>query len=198
MIFYTGDLHLGHEGIIGIDGRPFEDAGEMDETLIRKWNQKVSDTDDVYIIGDLFGRETDDPGGCLDRLKGRKHLVIGNHDGRLVQKKGVISRFESVGSIMQIRDCKRSVVLCHYPIIMWNRMEFGSLHVFGHIHNRKPDMICKWMKSQKTAFNAGCMINGYEPVSLEELETNNLEWLEDGGTEPDVQDNSVKIMKFAE
>ena len=38
MIYYTSDLHLGHQNVIQHCSRPFVTADEMDEELIRRWN----------------------------------------------------------------------------------------------------------------------------------------------------------------
>lgn len=51
----------------------------MNETIIRKWNEIVNYEDDVYVLGDLvMGPEANLQ--MLRRLKGRLHLVRGNHD----------------------------------------------------------------------------------------------------------------------
>lgn len=49
MIFFTSDLHLGHENCIRLCNRPFSSIEEMDETLIENWNYKVTGKDTVYI-----------------------------------------------------------------------------------------------------------------------------------------------------
>ena len=56
MIFFTSDLHLGHENCIRLCNRPFSSIEEMDETLIENWNHKVTGKDTVYILGDLIYR----------------------------------------------------------------------------------------------------------------------------------------------
>ncbi len=80
MIYYTADLHLGHENAIKFDQRPFACVEEMDEALIRNWNARVTDRDRIYIAGDLIFRSKRAPEWYLERLRGIKYLVIGNHE----------------------------------------------------------------------------------------------------------------------
>ena len=51
MIFYTADLHFLYEPLLS--SRPFATVEEMDETLIRNWNETVSLDDTVYLVGDI-------------------------------------------------------------------------------------------------------------------------------------------------
>ena len=53
-VFFTADLHFGHENVIKLDGRPFANVEEMDEELIRRWNAKVGKGDLVYVLGDMI------------------------------------------------------------------------------------------------------------------------------------------------
>lgn len=53
MVYFTSDLHLGHENVIKLCNRPFDSIEEMDEALIRNWNRKVTNGDTVYVLGDL-------------------------------------------------------------------------------------------------------------------------------------------------
>lgn len=77
-IFFTSDQHFGHANVIPYCNRPFRDLDHMRETLIEKYNSIVSDEDDVFHLGDfsLHPREL----LVLPQLKGRKHLIAGNHD----------------------------------------------------------------------------------------------------------------------
>lgn len=73
------DLHFGHSKDFLYGARGFENVEDMNETIIRKWNEVVDDEDDVYMLGDLvMGLEIN----CqmLRRLKGQLHIVRGNHD----------------------------------------------------------------------------------------------------------------------
>ena len=70
MIFFTSDLHLGHENCIRLCNRPFSSIEEMDEILIENWNHKVTGKDTVYILGDLIYRSQKPPEEYLRRLRG--------------------------------------------------------------------------------------------------------------------------------
>ena len=81
MNYFTSDLHLGHRNIIRLCNRPFATIEEMDETLIRNWNAKVTNGDTVYILGDLLFRNEKPAEEYLKQLKGKKHPIIVN-EGR--------------------------------------------------------------------------------------------------------------------
>ena len=53
-VFFTSDLHFGHENAIRFDNRPFKSIEEMDTELIRRWNEKVGKGDLVYVLGDMI------------------------------------------------------------------------------------------------------------------------------------------------
>ena len=83
-VFVTSDLHFGHDNILKYCNRPFRDIHEMNEYIVAEWNRRVGDTDTVYILGDVaMGPRSSDPqyaSSFLSRLKGKKRVVLGNHD----------------------------------------------------------------------------------------------------------------------
>lgn len=85
MFFFMADTHFGHGAIIDLCHRPFKCVEEMDGYMIERWNKKVSPNDIVYIVGDLFYKHKE-PEKVLKQLKGRKRLIIGNHDGGWLKK----------------------------------------------------------------------------------------------------------------
>lgn len=179
MIYYIGDMHLGHKNVIEYDGRPFESVEKMDAVLIENWNRVVKDIDDVYIIGDFVYRSSHEASYYLKQLKGRKHLIIGNHDLKTIEDKYACACFESMERMGYIKDENRDIVMCHYPIAEWNgkqRNKNAAYHVYSHIHNRN-DVVYDFMRQQKGALNAGCMINNYMPVTLSQLIENNQEYI---------------------
>ncbi|MBR0391178.1 MAG: metallophosphoesterase [Oscillospiraceae bacterium] len=173
MIYYTADLHLGHENVIMFDNRPFPTIEQMDETIIANWQAQVREKDDVYILGDIAYRSATRISEYLDKLPGRKHLVIGNHDGRTLKDPNLREYyFDSVEQIQTITDGGRRVVLCHYPLAEWPGMFRDAIHLYAHIHNKKAETY-KLMRQRENAYNAGCMINNYVPCTLDEVIRNN-------------------------
>lgn len=172
MIYYISDTHLGHKNIIRLCSRPFKSVGEMDETIVSNWNAKLSDNDHVYVVGDFSFKGSDPPQQYLKRLRGHKHLIIGNHDRKLINNKEAMAYFESVDDLLTINDSGKQVVLCHYPLAEWDCYYRNAYHVFGHIHNNK-NAAYEFTKQTERAFNAGVEINNYEPVDFDELVQNN-------------------------
>lgn len=169
MIFYTADLHLGHENIMRLSKRPFSSVKEMDDVLIDNINNKVGVNDDLYIIGD-FTYKGGDPVGYLERIKCRKHLIIGNHDGKLLSNRTATNMFvERPRDYSKIKDNDKDVVLCHYPIAEWDGYFRGTYHIFGHVHNNFGNPWYAYMSKLKNCFNAGVDVNDYEPMTLKEL-----------------------------
>ena len=84
MNFYTADLHFGQESLLATGKwkeRPFSTLEEMHKDQIKKWNKKVTNGDDVYVLGDVGSRGYHHMHPeLLAQLKGRKHLILGNHD----------------------------------------------------------------------------------------------------------------------
>ena len=86
MIYYTSDLHLGHKNILRLSDRPFADLDEMHQTIRDNWNRIVTDKDEVYILGDVAFKLNEEINSLIASLKGRKHLIIGNHDKKFLGK----------------------------------------------------------------------------------------------------------------
>ena len=172
MNYYIADTHFGHENVIRFDNRPFMNVGEMDKEMIKYWNACVSEKDDIYVIGDFAYRNKHDFIWYLKQLKGHKHLIVGNHDGKLLEDKAAIAYFETVSHYLEIVDDNRRIILSHYPLAEWNGYHRESFHIYGHIHN-KTDGAFQYMKKMERAINAAVCINNYVPCTLSELIANN-------------------------
>lgn len=169
---YIADPHFGHEGVIRMNNRPFSSIDEMDRVMIDNWNSVVSQEDEVYIIGDFMFRSRHAPNYYLDQLRGKKHLVLGNHE-RWTNQINLADYFESVSQIKEITDLDRHLVLCHFPLAEWARYFRGSMHIFGHIHNTRTSPAFQFYCTQPNMLNAGVDINHFIPVTLNQLIVNN-------------------------
>ena len=160
-VFYVADTHFGHSNIIKLCNRPFADVEEMDATLIENWNRVVTDDDYVIVIGDFTfkGNRSCD---YAKKLKGKKYLVLGNHDK--INSGGFIDSFD----MLLVKHNGRLIHCCHYPLIEWYNYFRGSYHFYGHIHNNSNEAN-KIMDSVTGAYNVGVDTIGFTPRLANEI-----------------------------
>lgn len=138
MQWFTSDLHLWHRNILRFSQttRLCANMDEMLDTLRNNWNNSVANEDDVWILGDVsFGNPLDTL-EYLRSLKGRKHLVLGNHDRMFEHDYNIMSQVlqsKQHYAELQLRD-GNIIVMSHYPMAVWNRCHHGSYHLYGHCH----------------------------------------------------------------
>lgn len=145
-VFFTADLHFGHNNIIKHCKRPFQSVDDMDDALIDNWNAVVSNKDTVYICGDVGMCKPDKLLRILWRLNGAKHLVFGNHDSNIRNDNSLLKAFASVEDYKMVKlpdadaaDGYQRIVLFHYPITVWDRAHYGVWHLHGHCHGTLKD-----------------------------------------------------------
>lgn len=182
-LYFTSDLHLGHQNIL--PSRPqFKDIEEHDEYLIAQWNKKVHKNDEIYILGDLSFRSSYPISYYVNRMKGKKHLIIGNHDPYWMRYEEDLSKyFASVDKLTEIKVQKKLITMCHFPMLEWAASRYiesaASYLIHGHIHGRKGDEVYEYIqKYLPHALNAGVDVNNFEPVTFEELKANCDAWYE--------------------
>lgn len=168
MNYYIADTHFGHDNIRRLSNRPFNSVEEMDTTIIDNWNSKVTDNDDVYILGD-FSFKGGDPIEYLKKLRGRKHLIIGNHDNKLLKNPGCKKYFVEIIDMKMVNDNGTQIVLCHYPLVEWNGYYRNVLHFYGHVHNTYHNETTKYARDMKNAYNVGVDVIGFAPCTLDEI-----------------------------
>ena len=159
--------------VIRFDNRPFTSVEEMDSELIRRWNSKVGAKDVVYILGDISWYNDEKTTEIMNQLNGRKILIKGNHDRVHGQ---VRHCFEEITDYKEIKLDGNHIVLCHYPIVFFNRHHYGSYMFYGHVHNSHEWNMTENYKFELqeldikcNMFNVGTMIWNYEPVTFEEI-----------------------------
>lgn len=171
MIYFTADAHFGHANIIKMCERPFPDVETMNESMIAAWNERVRGNDTVYVVGDMFFR-CPDPESILKRLKGKKRLIVGNHDSTWMSKVDMGRYFLSVDSFLETSDGAHALTLCHYPMVTWKHT-IRSYMIHGHIHADTGADFWPLLRCRENVLNAGVDVNGYRPVTFDELVENN-------------------------
>lgn len=154
-IWVISDTHFGHENIINYCNRPFKNLHEMHDYMITKWNSVVKDGDKVYHLGDVYFSEK---GRILDKLKGKKRLILGNHDD--VKDNYTQKIFSKI--LMWRMFPEFGLLLTHVPVYdkMFNQKIMKNIH--GHIHNNQ-------YITDKRYKNVSVEVIDYTPINIEEL-----------------------------
>lgn len=154
---------------------------EHDQTIIENWNEKVwNPKDDVYIIGDISWHKLSDTVRIVKELTGNKHLIVGNHDKKLMKNKEFCDLFVEVVDYKELQISKdKGLVLCHYPIPCFNHHYYDWVHLYGHVHNSFEWHIMERVRFEMeniydkkcNMYNVGCMLEymQYTPRTLDEI-----------------------------
>ena len=183
-IFFTGCTHFGYANIIKLAGRPFASVDEMNEVLIERWNSVVETGDIVYHLGDFSWKN---PVPYWNRLNGRKHLILGNHDDE-ARIRALNPSAVSVQNYLMLKEGKHRFVLFHYPIDDWDGRWRGSIHLHAHTHSsalKNPNTPRGTISSHSgpndsmpsnypaeltcNRFNVGVDATDFRPISLDDL-----------------------------
>lgn len=128
VVRFIADLHFGHKSLAQ-SLRGFQDEFYHDEFIIDRWNSVVNRRDITYILGDIT-MEKKEPYCQLDRLNGKKYVVLGNHD--LIQHVPfLMQHVEKVGGIIEYKGH----ILTHCPIHESELKHYGK-NIHGHIHKK--------------------------------------------------------------
>lgn len=185
MNYFISDLHYGHANAINFDKRPFDSVEEMNQAIIENINSTVRRNDDLYIIGDIALR-ANLAIECAQQINCRMHLILGNHDYE--------KEMRDSGLFVEITNYKRIVaqpsetglsvsvpiIMCHYPIMSWDRQRYGAIHLYGHVHTQSPyifdfnvdgERVCKKFSLDQipNAYNVFCGFQGFRPWTIKEL-----------------------------
>ena len=79
-IYFLSDTHFCHDRDFIYSPRGFKNVTEMNSAIIKNWNNVINYDDDVYILGDIMLNDNIEGLKCLESLKGKIHIIIGNHD----------------------------------------------------------------------------------------------------------------------
>jgi len=171
-LFFTSDTHFNHANIIRFCDRPFKNVEDMNETLISNWNSVVRQNDDVFHLGDFCLGGAAEWTKVLDRLNGKIHLIVGNHDLKNLRQ-GFMGRFEEVLMQRHIEIGKQKIYLNHYPFLCFSGSYKDDVwQLFGHVHTRKNNTGTDAGRLQylySTQYDVGVDNNNFTPVSYEQV-----------------------------
>lgn len=166
-VFFTSDLHLEHKNILHHCDRPFQSIDEHDEHLIHNWNSMVGEGDRVYVIGDVSCGKLENVIQKVQRLRGEKILIEGNHDEKPLRKPRFRDLFAKVERLLTIEipigGVEQSITLCHYAMLLWPHSHYGTWHLHGHSHGSLPD------DPHAKRLDVGVDVWGFRPVRVEEI-----------------------------
>ena len=133
-VFLVSDTHFGHAGVCRFtrdDGeklRPWTDPDEMDEHMVKVWNETVKPTDKVYHLGDVvINRKALK---IMHRLNGDKVLIKGNHD--IFRPEDYAPHFRDVRAY----HVMNGMILSHIPLHESALYRFGT-NIHGHTHSNR-------------------------------------------------------------
>jgi calcineurin-like phosphoesterase family protein len=159
--FFISDTHFGHDkcctdfkmpdGVTPL--RPFASAEEMDEEMVKRWNDVVRPHDKVYHLGDVVIARRNMK--TLGRLNGKKRLVRGNHD--IFNIKDYLEHFDDIQGV-RILD---GMILSHIPLRLESITERYRTNVHGHLHAHVID--------NPMYFNVSVEQINFTPIELPDL-----------------------------
>lgn len=131
-VFLYSDPHFSHAGVCkflkndGTKLRPWDDANEMDDELVKRFNERVGVNDKVYMLGDIAinrrGLKT------LERLNSKNLVLIrGNHD--IFKLEDYTQYFRDIRGY----HVMNGLILSHIPVHEASLGRFGT-NIHGHLH----------------------------------------------------------------
>ena len=141
-IFLVSDTHFGHAGVCRFmrnDGvtklRPWDNPEEMDEEMVKRWNETVRPNDKVYHLGDVvINRKAL---SIMHRLNGDKVLIRGNHD--IFRDEEYRQHFRE----LRAYHVMNGMILSHIPIHTDSIGRFGT-NIHGHLHAERVKYLPTW------------------------------------------------------
>ena len=136
-VFLISDTHYGHAGVCRFthndDGvtkiRPWTDPDEMDEDMVKYWNDTVRPGDKVYHLGDVvINRKAL---SILSRLNGEKVLIKGNHD--IFKLSDYTPYFKDIRAYHKLSD----YILSHIPMHPDSLARWCGGNFHGHLHSNR-------------------------------------------------------------
>lgn len=172
MIYFTSDLHFQHNKEFLYKSRGFNSINEHDQTIINNWNNIVNDNDDVYILGDLMLGNIEFAIKELSQLKGKIHIIIGNHDtNNYINKyKLLLKNVVDINYVVILKYNGFKFYLSHYPTITTTLITCKDLlsqnliNLYGHTHQKN-----NFYKDNLFMYHVGLDSHDNKLISIDEI-----------------------------
>ena len=132
--WFISDTHFGHRNIIGYCRPEFPFVEDMDEALIKNWNERVKPGDRVYHLGD-FAISPKHAAAIRPRLNGTIRLIVGNHDD--IPKLVNYGLFQRVQLWRAFKE--HGFTATHIPLAA-SQLRHGTFNVHGHVHANNSEL----------------------------------------------------------
>jgi calcineurin-like phosphoesterase family protein len=168
--YITSDLHFHHRNIMKFCPvtRQYNDVAHMNSSMMNEWNSTVMPGDLVYILGDVAFCNADEAAKILKSLNGRKILVEGNHDSKLVKDAAFRDCFDEIHKYLEINYDGHKICMFHYPIAEFNQQHRGAIHFHGHLHGNRSGL--EHYRVRDVAFDAtGRVVSTMEQMIADAL-----------------------------
>ena len=159
--FFISDTHFTHKNIISFKDnegnlvRPFSSIEEMDELMVQNWNKTVRKVDTIYHLGDVVMNRSALP--ILNRLIGKKKLIVGNHD--IFKLKDYTPYFEDIRAYKIYPNL--GIICSHVPIHPYQLNDRFKWNLHGHLHHN--------ILEDKRYINLCVERINYTPIELEDI-----------------------------
>ena len=179
MIWFTSDLHIGHNKGFLYEPRGFKNIYDHDQAIIDNWNSVVKEEDLVYVLGDLMLNDNDYGRKIFNQLVGQKIIIYGNHDtdARLnfyQELRGV----QEVKIADMIKIGKHRFYLSHYPTYTacFDKKPLNKhlINLSGHTHYKD-----KFFEDNPYIYNVALDAHDMKPVTYEEIIQDIQNYLQD-------------------
>lgn len=169
-IWFTSDLHFCHNRDFLYGPRGFTNVQDMNLAIVNNWNSLVDVDDDVYVLGDLVLNDTEEGLRLIKSLKGRIHVILGNHD-----TKNKIEEYKKCYNIVEIEwglPLKYKgwrFFLSHYPSLTSNTDDGEELqakvyNLYGHTHQQT-----NFLYGSKTNYHVGLDSHNNCPILIDDI-----------------------------
>lgn len=168
MIYFSSDLHFCHNQPFVYEPRGFKSVYEMNEAIVKNFNEVISQTDDLYILGDLMLNDNKTGMKLVRRLPGNIHILLGNHDSpSRVELYKQEPRITVEGYATILKYGKYNFYLCHYPTTTTNfdldkPLKVRLLTLAGHTHRKNLFEPCG-------SYNVALDAHNNYPVSIDTI-----------------------------